>query len=178
VIWQHISLNLTEIRAFFAQVDWHHASTILSPGLVAAVVSNLVALILKVLILSVKTRRVRRSELGEIARSGGMPSSHSATVTGLAVAIGVSDGFGSSVFALAVIFAIVVMVDATQVRRAVGEQGETLRVLMDNRSDEGAPPGGDHQYRPYHARGHKPSEVAAGVLVGLICGLAIAIAMG
>ena len=50
--------------------------------------------------------------------SGGMPSSHSALVCSLATSIGLVEGMGSSVFALAVCFAAVVMYDASGVRRA------------------------------------------------------------
>ncbi|ASI36051.1 MULTISPECIES: divergent PAP2 family protein [unclassified Exiguobacterium] len=58
--------------------------------------------------------------------SGGMPSSHSSTVVALAVVIGFQEGFGSSLFALATIFAVIIMYDATGVRQAVGLQAKLL----------------------------------------------------
>ena len=58
--------------------------------------------------------------------SGGMPSSHSSTVVALAVVIGFQEGFSSSLFALATIFAVIIMYDATGVRQAVGLQAKLL----------------------------------------------------
>ena len=58
---------------------------------------------------------------------GGMPSGHSATVTALAVMVGLSDcGFASAEFALAAIFAIVVMHDATGVRQEAGKHAVSI----------------------------------------------------
>ena len=61
-----------------------------------------------------------------ILGAGGMPSSHSAVVTSLATMIGVSQGFDSQMFALATIFAFVVMYDAAGIRRAAGKQAHIL----------------------------------------------------
>ncbi|MCL7025409.1 hypothetical protein MKW94_007637, partial [Papaver nudicaule] len=66
----------------------------------------------------------RRWDSKRMFGSGGMPSSHSATVTALAVAIGFHDGTGGSAFALAVVLAAVVMYDATGVRLHAGRQAE------------------------------------------------------
>ncbi|XP_057977598.1 uncharacterized protein LOC131164416 isoform X2 [Malania oleifera] len=62
--------------------------------------------------------------------SGGMPSSHSATVVALAVAIGLQDGTGGSAFAVAVVLACVVMYDATGVRLHAGRQAELLNQIV------------------------------------------------
>ncbi|KAF5199351.1 Acid phosphatase/vanadium-dependent haloperoxidase-related protein, partial [Thalictrum thalictroides] len=62
--------------------------------------------------------------------SGGMPSSHSSTVTALAVAIGFQDGVGASTFGLAVVLAAVVMYDATGVRLHAGRQAEVLNQIV------------------------------------------------
>ncbi|KAF5779886.1 hypothetical protein HanXRQr2_Chr12g0564711 [Helianthus annuus] len=55
-----------------------------------------------------------------------MPSSHSATVTALVVAVGLQDGIGGSTFATALILATIVMYDATGVRLQAGRQAEVL----------------------------------------------------
>ena len=172
MVWQQITLSLSDIKAYFQQIDWHDLNDLLSPALIAACASFVIANVLKILILTIKKHRPKASEISQTIRGGGMPSSHSATVAGLTMAIGIVDGFGSSVFALSVIFSVIVMVDATQVRRAVGEQGETLQALMD--SDAGPAPQDSH---PHRAIGHKPSEVVVGVGIGLVCGLLVAIAM-
>ncbi|KAJ6833730.1 uncharacterized protein M6B38_276680 [Iris pallida] len=72
----------------------------------------------------------RRWDPKQLIGSGGMPSSHSATVTALAVAIGFREGFDGSVFATAVIFASVVMYDAFGVRLHAGRQAEVLNQIV------------------------------------------------
>ncbi|KAK9133283.1 hypothetical protein Scep_012811 [Stephania cephalantha] len=62
--------------------------------------------------------------------SGGMPSSHSASVTALAAAIGFQDGMGGSLFALAVVLAAIVMYDASGVRLHAGRQAELLNQIV------------------------------------------------
>ncbi|KAM5585486.1 hypothetical protein ABKV19_004730 [Rosa sericea] len=66
----------------------------------------------------------KRWDSRRMLSSGGMPSSHSSTVTALAVAIGFQDGTGGSTFAIAVVLACVVMYDATGVRLHAGRQAE------------------------------------------------------
>ncbi|MQM05467.1 hypothetical protein Taro_038277 [Colocasia esculenta] len=72
----------------------------------------------------------RRWDAKQLIGSGGMPSSHSATVTALAVAIGLQDGFGGSIFAAAMIVACVVMHDAFGVRLHAGRQAEVLNQIV------------------------------------------------
>ncbi|XP_065033648.1 uncharacterized protein LOC135666064 [Musa acuminata AAA Group] len=72
----------------------------------------------------------RRWDAKQLIGSGGMPSSHSATVTALAVAIGIQDGLGSSAFATATMFASVVMYDAFGVRLHAGKQAEVCNNIM------------------------------------------------
>lgn len=64
-----------------------------------------------------------------VISDGGMPSAHSAVVTSLALMCGWVEGFGSPLFALAVIFAIVVMRDAVGVRRETGKQAASIKEL-------------------------------------------------
>ena len=65
-----------------------------------------------------------------ILGAGGMPSSHSAVVTSLATMIGINQGFDSQMFALATIFAFVVMYDAAGIRRAAGKQAHILNMIV------------------------------------------------
>ena len=67
---------------------------------------------------------------GLLFGNGGMPSSHSAAVTSLAIACGLSAGFDSTYFAIAMLFAIIVMGDAFGVRRETGEQAKILNRIM------------------------------------------------
>ncbi|KAH1236657.1 putative membrane protein YuiD [Glycine max] len=72
----------------------------------------------------------RRWDLKQLVGSGGMPSSHSATVTALAAAIGLQEGFGGPLFATALVFACIVMYDATGVRLQAGRQAEVLNQIV------------------------------------------------
>ena len=62
--------------------------------------------------------------------AGGMPSSHSATVTALTTAIALKEGVSSSLFALSFLFAFIVMYDATGVRRETGKQSMLLNKIL------------------------------------------------
>jgi acid phosphatase family membrane protein YuiD len=64
--------------------------------------------------------------------TGGMPSSHSAAVTALATATGLTEGFGSTYFAIAAAVALIVMHDAAGVRRHAGEHAALLNTLLDD----------------------------------------------
>ena len=104
-----------------------------------------------------------------ILGAGGMPSSHSAVVTSTATMIGKSQGFDSPIFALAVIFACVVMYDAAGVRRAAGKQAQLLNKLIET-------PGLTNlqvQERLVEVLGHTPTQVFVGAIIGVIIGLII-----
>lgn len=97
--------------------------------------------------------------------SGGMPSSHSATVTALIMAIYLQEGAGGSAFAIAVVLACVVMYDATGVRLHAGRQAELLNQIVCE-----LPP--EHpvaSVRPLRdSLGHTPLQVLAGALLGCV----------
>ncbi|XP_031501459.1 uncharacterized protein LOC116265062 [Nymphaea colorata] len=105
----------------------------------------------------------KRWDSKRLLGSGGMPSSHSATVTALAVAIAFRDGAGGSLFALAVVLAAVVMYDASGVRLHAGRQAELLNQIVCE-----LPP--EHplsSVRPLREPlGHTPLQVAAGAVLG------------
>ncbi|KAJ8758890.1 hypothetical protein K2173_002669 [Erythroxylum novogranatense] len=106
----------------------------------------------------------RRWDVKQLVGSGGMPSSHSATVTALAMAIGFQEGFGGSLFAAAFILASVVMYDATGVRLQAGRQAEVLNQIVYELPSE-------HplaESRPLRELlGHTPPQVIAGGLLGV-----------
>lgn len=104
-----------------------------------------------------------------IFASGGMPSSHSALVTGLATGVGRLYGMGSVSFALAIVFAGVVMYDAAGVRRAVSKQARILNLMMDDFFHER----GLDVHRLGELIGHTPVEVLAGATLGIALGLVI-----
>lgn len=112
--------------------------------------------------------------------TGGMPSSHSAAVTALATAIGISDGFNSHLFAISVVFGIIVMYDATGVRRQAGMQAVVLNQLVNefNQVVESLKTMKDRT--PVENRttlkellGHQPIEVFVGAWFGVFIALGI-----
>ena len=97
-----------------------------------AFLSWLVAQVLKTLLTLIFTKEIVWERM---VGAGGMPSAHSALVCSLTVAIERKMGFASPVFALALVFAAVVMYDAMGVRRAAGEQAKVLNKIVDMTSD-------------------------------------------
>lgn len=101
-----------------------------------------------------------------IVGAGGMPSSHSAVTCCMVVFIGKDYGFSSSIFALALLFAIVVMYDACGVRRAAGKQAKLLNKII---STPGLT-GGQVQEKLVEVLGHTPIQVLVGAVIGFIVG--------
>lgn len=129
-------------------------------ALMVSAVAWALAQSLKVLILLVQKKRL---ELSKLVSSGGMPSSHSALVTSLAAAIGMRDGVTSSSFALAMVFAAVVMYDAAGIRHAVSIQARLLNKLIDEYVSRGE----WNERRLRELLGHTRIEVVAGFFLGL-----------
>lgn len=101
-----------------------------------------------------------------IIGAGGMPSSHSAVVTSIATLMGKNLGVDSPIFALALIFAFVVMYDACGVRRAAGKQAKVLNDIVNTPGLSGV----QVQEKLQEALGHTPIQVFVGALIGLIAG--------
>lgn len=106
----------------------------------------------------------RKLNFYRMVGSGGMPSSHSSTVMGLSTAVGLQLGWNSPEYAIAITFAVVVMYDASGVRRAVGKQAIILNSMLDD----------IYQHKPIeHERlkelvGHTPFEVFVGAILGIV----------
>lgn len=109
----------------------------------------------------------RKLNLSYIVSSGGMPSSHSALVMGLATAVGRIDGVRSTDFALAAVLAGVVMYDAAGVRLAVSKQARILNYMLDDFFFHR----GLNEKRLHELIGHTPIQVFAGAVLGLLIGL-------
>ena len=126
----------------------------------AALLAWLVAQVLKAAITSVENGRL---VLSRLTGSGGMPSSHSAFVVSLAFGVGFRVGFDSAVFALAAVFALVVMYDAAGVRRETGIQAKLLNQIVTDLIGQGTLP---QQGQIKELLGHTPVEVLAGAIIG------------
>lgn len=101
--------------------------------------------------------------------SGGMPSSHSAFVTALAIMVGASEGFDTAAFAIAVVLGAIVMYDASGVRHETGVQGQVLNEILQKVFVDGEP---ITDVELKELVGHTKLEVAGGFLVGLLTALA------
>ncbi len=105
--------------------------------------------------------------------NGGMPSSHASTVTALATMTAFTDGVGSFQFAFSVIFAIVVMVDASGVRRETGNQAVILNELMEYFAKlKDNPPRFSHD-KLKELIGHTPLQVQTGAALGVVVAVLI-----
>jgi uncharacterized protein len=109
----------------------------------------------------------RKLVLSRLVSSGGMPSSHSALVTGLATATGRLVGVSSPLFAITVVLASIVMYDAAGVRRAVSIQARILNQMIDE-AFQGSPMA---EKRLRELIGHTPIQVFVGALLGICVGL-------
>jgi uncharacterized protein len=96
--------------------------------------------------------------------AGGMPSSHSALVTGTTVAIGLTEGFNSPLFALALVLSAIVVYDATGVRRQAGDQARVLNLMIEELLT--GHPLAEKELK--EVLGHTPREVVAGTALGII----------
>jgi acid phosphatase family membrane protein YuiD len=129
--------------------------------LISALIAWGLAQILKIPIHYLQTRE---RDWSLLFRAGGMPSSHSALVSATAHGIGLSLGFNSPLFALAVAFAMVVIYDATGIRRQAGRHATIINAIV-NDFLEGHPEHGSEKLK--EVLGHSPAEAAAGVIMGI-----------
>ena len=95
--------------------------------------------------------------------TGGMPSSHSASVVALCTSIAIKYGFRSPLFAISALFCIIVMNDATGVRRETGKQSKALNLILKDLFSE-SPETVDENFR--ELIGHTPLQVVCGAITG------------
>ncbi|WP_029699139.1 divergent PAP2 family protein [Clostridium sp. Ade.TY] len=130
--------------------------------IILSVLSLLIAQALKIVFGYIATRKF---ELHRLFETGGMPSSHSAFIVSLTISIGRVNGFDSSIFALAFVFASIVMYDAMGIRRAAGEHAKILNLIVSK----------DNTFKLDNKKlkellGHTPFEVLGGLILGIIIG--------
>ncbi|HIK38724.1 MAG TPA: divergent PAP2 family protein [Geminocystis sp. M7585_C2015_104] len=101
-----------------------------------------------------------------LVSTGGMPSAHSALVGALATGVGQTLGWNSPEFAIATVFALIVMYDAAGVRQAAGKQARILNQIMDELRNEKF-----NEERLKELLGHTPFQVLVGLLLGVCSSL-------
>jgi uncharacterized protein len=129
--------------------------------LLVALIACFIAQALKLLI---GITRDRKFNVRVLVETGGMPSAHSALVTALATGVGQTAGWASTQFAIAVVFAVIVMYDAAGVRQAAGKQARILNQLIDEFFHE------NNQWREDRLKellGHTPFQVIVGSILGI-----------
>lgn len=130
-----------------------------NPILIPALTAWLIAQVLKVVLTLVIHRKL---DFERLIETGGMPSSHSAMVTAVAVSAGLVTGFDSPLFGATTIIAFVVMYDAVGVRRAAGIQARLLNELVENFFSAHY----INRKKLKELLGHTPVEVFAGAVLG------------
>jgi len=106
----------------------------------------------------------RNWDWGLLLSTGGMPSSHSALVAALSVAVGLQEGFTSPLFAISWVLAMIVIYDAIGIRRHAGDHARVLNLMIDELFT--GHPLAEKELK--EVLGHTPREVIAGVALGIV----------
>lgn len=136
------------------------------PWFISAFLAGGLAQLIKLATYYVRTRRM---DAGVLSESGGMPSAHTALVTALAVAVGLTHGFDSPDAMIAVGFATITMADATSIRREAGEHAALLNRIVARLNEK-------ERFEAARLRerlGHRRREVLAGILFGIAVALVV-----
>lgn len=146
--------------------DWNVGHLFMEPFFWASFFSWIGAQMVKLVRSALRTHTV---DFEYLVSTGGMPSAHSAMVTGLFVSIGLVRGFGTAEAMLALGFASVTMFDAATVRHAAGEQAKLLnRIAQELRKERKLPSKGDLR----ELLGHTRWEVYGGMITGTVVAIA------
>ena len=127
----------------------------------AAFIAWFIAQVLKVILTFISEGRLN---IYRMIGSGGMPSSHSSFVMGMSTAVGLVEGWDSCAYAIALVISLIVMYDASGVRRSVGKQAIILNNIIDDL----------YHHKPVaqdklkELVGHTPVEVFAGAILGIV----------
>jgi acid phosphatase family membrane protein YuiD len=130
---------------------------VLIPALTAWMLAQIIKLPLEYV-------RTRRWNWNIVMSVGGMPSSHSALVVGATWSIGLHEGFDSALFAMAIALSMVVLYDATGIRRQAGKHAQIINVIIDELA--AGHPLKEEQLR--EVLGHTPLQVFAGTVQGIV----------
>lgn len=137
-----------------------------NPVLLSAIIAWLLAQIIKVM---GEYITLKRWNWVLLFRAGGMPSSHSAMVSAAALSVGLYIGFDQPVFALSSILAMIVIYDATGIRRETGRQAVLINTMIEDLA-KGKLAQVD---RLKEVLGHTPGEAVLGTLLGLVIALVV-----
>jgi len=137
-----------------------------SSPLVHALLCGLLVQLSKVLTFLLREKKIN---VRRFVETGGMPSSHAASVCALSTCVGLREGIGSVLFQVVLFFSLIVMYDAAGLRRAAGRQATLLNRILHEHIQLPGPP---HE-RLRELLGHTPIEVLVGAVIGVLFSLAI-----
>jgi acid phosphatase family membrane protein YuiD len=111
--------------------------------------------------------RAREWDWSLLLRAGGMPSSHSALVAATAHGVGLYNGFDTPLFAVVFALAVIVIYDATGVRRQAGKHAERINAIIEDLAS-GRPHWHETQEQLKEVLGHTPMEAITGMALGIL----------
>ncbi len=147
-------------------MSWLEATIAWNPALTLAILALVTVQLIKFGTTLVLARRV---DFQRLTGTGGMPSSHAASVAALATAVGLEEGWRSPLFGVAAFFSLVVMYDAAGIRRAAGRQARILNRMIDDLKAHHVI-GGEQLIE---LLGHTPLEVLIGTAYGIVLALVL-----
>lgn len=129
---------------------------------------------IKTLLDYVKTKQFKAER---IFGAGGMPSSHSASVCAVTIAIAKTEGFSSPLFAISFLLAGIVMYDAMGVRRAAGQHAKIINMIVKKEKSDITSFIPKNKLQLKEFLGHTPLEVLGGALFGIIIAMVVPVAI-
>jgi uncharacterized protein len=139
-----------------------------SPWLSTAVLAWIVAQALKMIASTIATHHIDFSRLVD---TGGMPSSHTAFVTALTTSIGMTEGWHSALFAITLCFSLIILYDATNLRRSAGYHAQVLNTIVPQLLKGKVVKYGEQFPKLHELLGHTPLEVVVGAGLGIAVAL-------
>jgi len=133
-----------------------------NPTLLAALLAWVIAQMIKLPVHYLRTGEINWSLL---LRAGGMPSSHSAIISAAAHSIGLHSGYDTPLFTLTFVLAMIVIYDATGIRRQAGLHARAINIMIKDLV-EGHPLRSREKF--IEVLGHSPMEATLGVILGLL----------
>ncbi|HES58307.1 MAG TPA: divergent PAP2 family protein [Firmicutes bacterium] len=140
----------------------------LSPWLSVALISWLLAQIAK---LAINTLATKRLDFSRLVDTGGMPSSHTALVSGLSASVGLTEGWTSAPFAISACISAVIVYDATNLRRSAGWHAEWLNEIVPQLLQGKIVESRSTFRKLRELLGHNPVEVLVGGILGVLVAL-------
>jgi acid phosphatase family membrane protein YuiD len=139
---------------------------LLNKALASAILGWFIAQTMKALVLTIKQKKFR---FDLYSLPGGFPSSHSASVAGLATAVGMISGLDSIPFAISLILAFFMIYDAKVIRGAAGKQAQSLNRLIEMYNEEEE----EDMDKLRERLGHSVLEIFGGVIIGILAAVLI-----